>query len=173
MGCWLANVQNHFALIKEVIVISGDHHKNFICRRCLKSYTSKNNLRIHKPKSEKQDITTIRTSNEPHLLWKNQLHRNPLFLSIYADFEADNLINNSSIGNKTTNFHDENPVFKGYHTESELDEILQTSCYKYPSGYDNIYWFVDEVLKLEIKMKLYFKNTEKDIIITEEDQEDF
>ena len=40
-------------------------------------------------------------------------------------------------------------------------------------GYNNVDWFVDEVLKLENKMAFYFKKTKKDVIMTEEDQENF
>ena len=40
-------------------------------------------------------------------------------------------------------------------------------------GYDNVDWFVDEVKKLEIKMVFYFKNTKKDIKMTEKDEEEF
>ena len=36
--------KNHYALIKNLNVFSGDHHKNFICRRCLNSYTNENAL---------------------------------------------------------------------------------------------------------------------------------
>ena len=32
--------KNHYALIKKTNVFLGDHHKKFICRRCLNSYTS-------------------------------------------------------------------------------------------------------------------------------------
>ena len=42
----------------------GNHHKKFICRRCLNSYTSENMLKIHKPKCDNNDITTVRTSSE-------------------------------------------------------------------------------------------------------------
>ena len=45
--------KNHYALIKKLNVFSGDHHKNFLCRRCLNSYTSENMLMIHKPKCDK------------------------------------------------------------------------------------------------------------------------
>ena len=31
--------KNHYALIRKLNVFLGDHHKNFICRRCLSSYT--------------------------------------------------------------------------------------------------------------------------------------
>ena len=31
-----------YALIKKFNVFLGDHNKNFICRRCLSSYTSEN-----------------------------------------------------------------------------------------------------------------------------------
>ena len=80
----------------------GDHHKNFICRRCLNSYTSEKMLMLHKPKCKNNDKTTIRTSPESRLHWKKHFHKNTLFFRIYADFEADNEKDNSSIGNKTT-----------------------------------------------------------------------
>ena len=32
-------------------------------------------------------------------------HKNPLYFRIIADFEADNEIDGSNIGNKTTNFY--------------------------------------------------------------------
>ena len=70
--------KTYYALIKKVKVFSGDHHKNFICRRCLNSYTSENMLRIHKPKCGINDITTIRTSPDSHLHWKNHFPKNPL-----------------------------------------------------------------------------------------------
>ena len=38
------------------------------------------------------------------LLEKKHFHKNPLFFRIIADFEADNEIDNSSVGKKTTNF---------------------------------------------------------------------
>ena len=45
----------------------GDHHKTFICRRCLNSLTSENMLILHKTKCENNDITTNRTSPESHI----------------------------------------------------------------------------------------------------------
>ena len=62
--------KNHYALIKKLNKFLGDHHKNFICRRCLNSCTSENMLFIQKPKCENYDITTIRTSSESHPSWK-------------------------------------------------------------------------------------------------------
>ena len=52
--------ENHHALIKKLNVFLRDHHKTFICRRCLNSYTSENMLKLHKPKCEKNYFTTIR-----------------------------------------------------------------------------------------------------------------
>ena len=92
---------------------------------------------------------------------------------MYADFEADNENDNSSIGNKTTNFYKQNPVLNGYYIESELDDILKSGYYKSPFGYDNVDKFVDEIIKLENIMNFYFKNTKKEIIMTKEDKEDF
>ena len=45
--------------------------------------------------------------------------------------------------------------------------------YESPLGYDNVDWFVNEVIKVENKMVFYFKNTKKVIIMTEENEEDF
>ena len=86
----LAIYKNHYVLIKKLDVFLGDHNKQFVCRRCLNSCTSENMLKLHKPKCENNDITTIRTLNESHLHWKKHFHKNPLHFRIYADFEADN-----------------------------------------------------------------------------------
>ena len=153
--------KNHYARIKKLNVFLGDHHKNFICRRCLNSYTSENILRIHKPKCQNNDITTIRTSPDSHLHWKNCFHKNPLYFRIYAEFEADNEKDNSSMGNKTTNIYKQHPVLNGYRIESELEDVLQSGYYKSPLGHDNVDWFVNEVKKLENKMAFYFKKKRK------------
>ena len=63
-------------------------------------------------------------------------------------------------------------MLNGYHIESELEDVLQSSYHESPLGYKNVDWFVDEVIKLENKM-VYFKNTKKDIFMTEEDEKDF
>ena len=130
--------KKHYALIKKINVSLGDHHKKFICRRCLNSYTSENMLRIHKPNCENNDITTIRTSPDSHLLWKNQFHKNPLCFRINADFEADNEKDNSIVGNKTTNIYKQNPVLNGYRIVSELEDVLRSGYHKSPLGYDNV-----------------------------------
>ena len=91
-------------------------------------------LKIHKPKCENNDITTIRTSPNSHLHWKEHFHKNPLFFRIYADFEADDEKDNSSVGDKTTNFYKQNPVPNGYHIICELDVVLKSEYYKSPLG---------------------------------------
>ena len=169
----LAIYKNHYVLIKKLDVFLGDHNKKFICRRCLCSYTSENMLIKHKQKCGDDNITTIKSSNESHLHWKKHFHKNPLYFRIYADFEADNEKDNSIVGNKTTNIYKQNPVLNGYHIISELEDVLKSDYYKSPLGYNNVAWFVDEVIKLENKMAFYFKNTNKDIIMIQEDEEDF
>ena len=160
-------------ILKKLDVYLGDHSKKFICRQCLCSYTSENMLMKHKEKCGDDNITTIKTSNETHLHWKKHFHKNPLYFRIYADFEADNGKDNTCIGNKTTNIYKQNPVLNGYHVVSELEDVLKSDYYKSPLGYDNVDWFVDEVLKLENKMAFYFKNTKKDIIMTDYDEEEY
>ena len=165
--------KNHYALIKKLNVFLGDHHKNFICRRCLNSYTSENALINHKEKCGKDNICTIRTSSDSHIYWKKHFHKNPLYFRIIADFEADNEVDGSNIGNKTTNIYKQNPVLNGYYIISELEDVLKSGYYESPLGYDNVDWFVKEIIKLENKMAFYFKNTKKDIIMTQEDKEKF
>ena len=118
----------------------------------MNSCTGENMLKIHKPKCEINDITIIRTSPEPHIPWKNIFVTNSPYIRIYADFQADNEIDKFTIGDKTTNNYKQNPVLNGYHTESELEDFLKSGYHKSPLGYDNVDWFVDEVIKLENKM---------------------
>ena len=147
----LAIYKNHYVLIKKLDVFLGDHNKKYICRRCLSSYTSENMLMKHRQKCGDHNITTIKTSNEPHLYWKKHFHKNPLYFRIYADFEANNEKDNSIVGNKTTNIYKQNPVLNGYQIISELEDVLKSGYHKSPLGYDNVDWFVDEVIKLEKK----------------------
>ena len=165
--------KNHYALIKKLHVFLGDHHKSFVCRQCLNSYTCENALKNHKEKCGEDNICTIRTSNESHLYWKKHFHKNPLYFRIIADFEADNEKDGTKIGNKTTNIYKQKPVLNGYYIISELEDVLKSGYYESPLGYDNIDWFVKEVIKLENKMAFYFKETNKDIIMTQEDEEDY
>ena len=96
-----------------------------------------------------------------------------MYFRIIADFEADNEKDNSKIGNKTANIYKQNPVLNGYYIISELEDVLENGYYESPLGYDNVDWFVKEVIKLEIKMAFYFKSTKKDIIMKQEDEEDY
>ena len=100
-----------------------------------------------------------------------QFHKNPLYFRLYASFEADNEKANSSVGKKTTNIYKQNPVLNGYHIISEVEDDQESGYYKSPLGYDNVDWFVDEVMKLENKMAFFFKNTKIDINVTEKDDE--
>ena len=67
------------------------------------------------------------------------------------------------MGNKTTNIYKQNPVCNGYYIVSGLNNVLKSGYYHSPLGYENVDWFVNEMIKLENKMNFYFKNTKKDI----------
>ena len=71
---------NHYALVRKINVFSGDHHKKFICRRCLESITSENMLMLRKPKCENNEICGVRTSSDSHLHWKGHFHKNPILI---------------------------------------------------------------------------------------------
>ena len=57
---------------------------------------------------------------------------------IIADFEADNEIDKSSIGSKTSIIYKQNPVCSGYFKLSELNDILQTVYCDSPLRYNNV-----------------------------------
>ena len=98
----------------------GNQNCKFVYLRCLSSYTSQNEISIHKQACEKQEITSIKTSNAHHLYWKQCFQKIPLYFRIHAGFEADNDIDNSCMGNKTTKIFRRNPVNNGYYILSEL-----------------------------------------------------
>ena len=102
------------------------------------------------------NICTIKTSSESHIQWNKHFHKNPLNFRLYADFEADNEINNSSIGIKTTNIYKQNPVLNSYHVKSELNDILQSGYCESPLGYNIVNCFVHEKLNMENKMLFSF-----------------
>ena len=79
------------------------------------------------------------------LLEKKPFHRSPLYFRIIADFEADNEIDGSNIGNKSTNIYKQNPVLNGSYIISELKDVLESGYCESPLGYDNVEWFVIEV----------------------------
>ena len=133
--------KNHYFLNKKLNMFLGDHNKKFICRGCLSSYTRENLLKLQKQKCEGDNITTIRTSSESHLHWRNLFHENPIYFRVYADFEADNEKENTSIGTRTTNINKQNPVLNGYRIESDLEDVFKSDYYKSPLGYDNVDWF--------------------------------
>ena len=57
-----------------------------------------------------------------------------------------------------------------FYTISKLHDILQSGYYQSPLGYNNVDWFVDQVIRLEIKIA-FLKNSKKDTVMTEEDEE--
>ena len=163
--------KNQYALIKKVNVSFRDHHKTVICKGCLNSFTSENMLTIHKPNCEFSEIATIETSSDSYFHWKDHFHMNPLYFRTMADFDADNEIDNFNISNETTS-HYEKVLFVMV-IISELNNALQSGEYESLLRYEHGDWFVDEIIKLENRRNFYFKNTKKDIIMTEEEEEDF
>ena len=106
--------KNHYVLIKKLNVFLGKQDCRYNCKRCFSSYTSKNMIIKHKQQCFQKEITSIRTSPESHIYWKNHFHKNPLIFKVYADFEADNEKEDSkAVCNKTTNIYKQNPVCNG------------------------------------------------------------
>ena len=92
---------------------------------------------------------------------------------MYAEFEADNENNNSGIGIKTTFNYEQNPVCNGCYIVYELDNVLKSGYCSSNLDYNNEDWFVNEIVNLENKIVSYFQNTNKDIIMTKENEEDY
>ena len=76
---------------------------------------------IQKPKCESHEMTNNTNSSDSHLHWKDHFQKNPLYFRIVADFGADSEIDNSNIGNKTTNIYEQNPVCNGCYIIPELN----------------------------------------------------
>ena len=163
--------KNHYALIKKLNVFIGKHDSKYICRKCLNSYTTNSMLIKHKNLCKENQ--KLKTSPNSHIYWKKHCQKNKLYFRIYVDFQADNKKENTSVGDKTTNIYKQEPVCNGYNIVSELEDILKSGYHKSPLGHENLNWFVDEIVKLENRMNFWFKNTKKDIIMTEEDKQDF
>ena len=124
-------------------------------------------------KCGQKEINSIKLNNESHLPWKEHFHKNTLYFRLFLDFEADNENDNTHIGNKTNNLPKQNPLLHGYFVVSELNKVLKSSFFETSSGYDNVDWFVEEVIKLENKIPIFYENTNKDFIMAEEDEEHF
>ena len=54
-----------------------------------------------------------------------------------------------------------------------MEDVSKSGYYKTTLRYDDVDWFVDEVVKVQSKTSFYFKNTKNDNFMTEEDEEDF
>ena len=81
----------------------------------------------HKQQCNHKQITSIKTSSESVLNWKNHFHKNPFYFRVCADFEADNEKEDSkAVCNKTTNIYEQNPVCNGYRIVSELEDVLKS-----------------------------------------------
>ena len=127
----------------------------------------------HKEKWYSDNKCTVRTSSDFHLYWKNHFQTNPVYFRSIADFEADDEKEDNIIGNKTSNYYKQNPVINGYYIISEFEDVLKNGYYESPLGFDNVDWFVKEVIKLENQMAFYFKDTKKYSIMTDDDREDY
>ena len=56
---------------------------------------------------------------------------------------------------------------------SDLNDVLKKVSYETPIGYEDVDWFVDEVMILENKIFFYFKNSKRNFTLTEEDKEHY
>ena len=62
-------------------------------------------------------------------------------------------------------------MFNGYYKDTGVNDLLKSGYIESPIRYDKVDWYVDEVIKPEKKMKIFFKNTKKDILMTEKDED--
>ena len=95
--------KNHYVVIKKLNVFIGKHDCKYVCRKCLNSYTTHSMLVKHKKLCKENQ--KLKTSPNSHIYWKKYFQKNKLYIRIYADFEADNKKENTSIGDKTTNIY--------------------------------------------------------------------
>ena len=60
-------------------------------------------------KCRQQENISKRLSTESHLYWKKRFQRNPMYFRFVVDFAADNEIDKSNIGFKSTNIFQTKP----------------------------------------------------------------
>ena len=92
----------------------------------MNAYTSEIVKIKHKQQCEQQEKTIIRNSIEPLINWRKHFQKNPLYHQVFADFGTNNDIDNSSLGNKTTDVQKQSPVCNGYYIVSEFNDVLQS-----------------------------------------------
>ena len=56
---------------------------------------------------------------------------------------------------------------------NDLNDVLQGGFCETLLSYDILDWFVNEVRKIDNYMGFFFKNTNKDMLLTEEDEQTF
>ena len=96
--------RNNYFLTQKLNVFLGQQDGRYISKRSLNTYTSQNMIIKYRQQCNKKEMTSIKTSPEYHVYWKNYFHKNPKGFRICADLEADNEIEISTIGNRTTIF---------------------------------------------------------------------
>ena len=57
--------------------------------------------------------------------------------------------------NQTTIVYEQGPLCNGYYILSELNDVLRSSYYDSPLGYDTVDWLVGEKKMLETKMTFF------------------
>ena len=95
-------------------------------------------------------IIYVRLEHQVNLIFigKKHFHKNPLYFRIIVDFEADNEIDDSKKGNKTTNIYKQIPVLNAYYIISALEDVLKSGYYESPLSYINVNWFVKKKYKI-------------------------
>ena len=64
----------------------------------------------------------------------------------------------------------QNQICNRYYITSELNDVLESGFYEFFQGYDRLDSFVHEVMKVENKKSFYFKNTNEDILLNEDEK---
>ena len=106
--------KNHYVHIKKLHIFLGNHNCKYVCRCCcLNSYKSQSVLTKHKQQCGERDTTSLSLSIRSQIYWNSHFHKNQLYFRIYAEFEANNEIDNSSIGNKATINYKQNQILNG------------------------------------------------------------
>ena len=65
---------------------------------------------------------------------KKRFQKNQSYFWLHADFEVNNEIDFSNIGNKTIIICKRNPVWNGYYIVSEMADNFKTDYYESPLG---------------------------------------
>ena len=138
--------------MKKLNAIVSNCNCNFICKNCLNSHTCQIMFINQKEKFEQNKRSLILKLQMNLIFFGKRIFIRILYILRF--FQIFKLIMKLIIlvsAKKQLLFVKKNPVLNGYYKISKLNDVLNSGYYRSNLDFDKVDWFVDEVIKLEVK----------------------